>query len=185
MTSMLYLVFIAVLFICANWTTDVLWVSLSSTTVECSIHCANDQNCNTSKYSSSAKTCSAFDAVHHDGNTLEALSGVGESGLADVVYMRRDRTIMYIGCYIDRWDRDIVGYLIVTDLNTPQYCMETCSEKGFKYAAVQYGRECFCGDTFGKYGAAPEAHCNNPCPNNPQLMCGGFWRQNVYSYTKD
>jgi hypothetical protein len=46
------------------------------------------------------------------------------------------------------------GYLEHGENNTPERCIATCRDKGFKYAGVQYGQSCLCGNSYGKYGTA-------------------------------
>ena len=36
--------------------------------------------------------------------------------------------------------------------------------------------ECFCGNSFGKYGKTVERDCNKACVGNPLLTCGGLFR---------
>jgi hypothetical protein len=47
-------------------------------------------------------------------------------------------------------------------------------------AGVQYGSYCFCGNSYGRYGKAPESECNMPCSGDPNIKCGGTWRNSVY-----
>merc|ERR1712131_287970 len=84
----------------------------------------------------------------------------------------------YIGCYEDREDRDfnfLSGYF-----KTPQSCVRDCSAQGFIYAAVQDGGQCFCGDSYGKYGKIPETNCMQPCKTDNSVTCGGAWSNSVY-----
>ena len=46
---------------------------------------------------------------------------------------------------------------------------------------MQHYDECYCGDTYGRYGKADEADCNTECVGNSTQMCGGAWRISVYS----
>ncbi|KAL5005852.1 hypothetical protein ScPMuIL_017010 [Solemya velum] len=94
-----------------------------------------------------------------------------------------DRNELFMGCYIDRRDRDLDGGFTASNKNTPEFCINYCLQAGFRYAAVQYTTECYCGDTYGKHGQAPEKECNRPCPGDPEEICGGSWRQRVY-YTR-
>ena len=60
-------------------------------------------------------------------------------------------------------------------------CVDFCGSIGFKYAGVQYGAECFCGNKIGKSGeVAPEEDCNMPCAGNEYELCGGPSRMNVF-----
>lgn len=40
--------------------------------------------------------------------------------------------------------------------------------------------QCFCGDSYGKYGQANSRDCDVACPGNSTQMCGGGWRNSVF-----
>jgi hypothetical protein len=84
----------------------------------------------------------------------------------------------YLGCYKDSGDRDLNGYIEYTATNTPEQCVATCQAHGFAYAAVQYGGNCMCGDSYGKYG--PADNCDMQCSGNANEKCGGGWANDVY-----
>jgi hypothetical protein len=81
-------------------------------------------------------------------------------------------------------NRDLAGALFrgFKD-NTNQACRSTCEQRGFPFAATQGGSHCFCGNTYGKYGAAapppPPRSCNLGCVGNPNEICGGEWANSV------
>ena len=89
-------------------------------------------------------------------------------------------TARYQGCYIDKPDRDIKGYYYESNVLTPAKCISTCRAKGFGVAATQFARQCFCGNSFGRYGKAPAKQCNYKCSGNTRVNCGGYWRNSVY-----
>ena len=62
-------------------------------------------------------------------------------------------------------------------------CQESCKTKGYTYAGVQYGAECFCGNELPdqKFLAGAQSECNMRCPGNNGIKCGGGWRMNVYN----
>jgi hypothetical protein len=85
----------------------------------------------------------------------------------------------YIGCFKDLRDYDLDGFLERSANNTPERCIATCRAKGFKYAGVQYGESCLCGNSYGKYGAAD--NCNMPCTGDAGKICGGYSSNGVYA----
>ncbi|XP_067937140.1 xylosyltransferase oxt-like [Watersipora subatra] len=89
----------------------------------------------------------------------------------------------YIGCYKDDpRKRDLSGPTAASSTdNSPIYCRNLCLASGYRYAGVQYGVECFCGNTYGKYEKLDESNCGHPCPSNDTLICGGFNAMNIYS----
>lgn len=58
-------------------------------------------------------------------------------------------------------------------------CMATCQGAGYKYTGVEYGSECWCGNSFLN-GAQPSSQCNMPCPGDNGVTCGGDRLMNVY-----
>ncbi len=94
----------------------------------------------------------------------------------------------YIGCFKDKgnaWGvegRDLSGFMTESEDMTVEKCIQICSEKGFKYAGLQYGIQCFCGNSYGKYGES--TNCNYKCSGNQSEICGGVWANSVYSVKK-
>ncbi len=92
----------------------------------------------------------------------------------------------YLGCFRDRGNpagldgRDLNGYMFESKHGmTPALCISVCREKGFAYAGVQYSYQCFCGNSYGKYGRAD--NCDMRCSGNSHKICGGSWANSVYS----
>ena len=98
-------------------------------------------------------------------------------------------TSQYIGCFQDSGDpqgltdRDLSGFMTNSKDMTIEKCIQICSEKGFKYAGLQYGIQCFCGNSYGKYGESYS--CNYVCSGNQDEICGGYWANSVYSITEN
>lgn len=66
-----------------------------------------------------------------------------------------------------------------------QFCMEYCDSFGAKWAMVQFGEECFCGDAntdVDQYGTSDQ--CNKACAGDSSLVCGGNLAFNVYELCK-
>ena len=96
-----------------------------------------------------------------------------------------DVAAFYLGCYKDSSKRDLDGDFLNQGTSdersyTPASCVTACKGKGFVYAAVQDRGQCFCGDSYGKYGKTSEIDCNRPCKSDESETCGGPWRNNVY-----
>ncbi|KAI9047901.1 hypothetical protein LZ554_007703 [Drepanopeziza brunnea f. sp. 'monogermtubi'] len=90
----------------------------------------------------------------------------------------------YLGCYTEADNRALAGASFPDDSNTVEKCAANCAR--FKYAGVEYGRECYCSDTL-KSGstAASENECNMACGGNSLELCGGSVRLNVYIREED
>jgi WSC domain len=84
----------------------------------------------------------------------------------------------FVGCSADTSDFDLDGHLERSPANTPQRCIDTCRALDFRYAGVQYGESCLCGNRYGRYGAAD--NCNYRCTGDPARICGGYSASSVY-----
>jgi hypothetical protein len=90
----------------------------------------------------------------------------------------RKSAAKYIGCYVDNEIRDL-PVMQESEEMTPELCADIC--RVYKYFGLQYSKQCFCGDTYGKYGAAPsETECSASCIGASDATCGGNWRNSVY-----
>jgi hypothetical protein len=88
------------------------------------------------------------------------------------------RSANLVGCFLDRKKPDLdellgKGYL-------PGRCLRECKEKGFRFAGLQYGGYCFCGNRYGRYGKRPRLECVTPCEKDKRKTCGGPWRNHIY-----
>ena len=86
----------------------------------------------------------------------------------------------YLGCFRDTDQRDLNGTQWDDGQLTPARCLRSCADNGFEYAGLQYGSQCFCGNSHGRYGRIDSGSCNMPCSGNPGLMCGGTWANSVF-----
>ena len=84
----------------------------------------------------------------------------------------------FLGCFKDTSAFDLDGFLERSPHNTPDRCIATCAQKGFAYAAVQYGESCLCGNSYGRYG--PATNCDYACTGSAALICGGYNANSVY-----
>ena len=54
----------------------------------------------------------------------------------------------------------------------------------FRYAGVENGDACHCGNADDKFIPTDPKECNIPCPGDPSQFCGSSWRLQVYD-TRD
>lgn len=92
----------------------------------------------------------------------------------------------YFGCVaegVTGTRRALTGASFSQSDMTPQVCQNLCGN--YKYAGVEYGRECHCGDTLTNNGATggviAESNCDTPCAGDASRKCGGGWTLSVYS----
>ncbi len=86
----------------------------------------------------------------------------------------------YVGCFTDQPNRDLSGpsERLDTAGDVLERCVDFCRGQGQFFAGLQYGDQCFCGNTFDHYG--PATNCNMPCTYDPGETCGGTWANSVY-----
>jgi hypothetical protein len=120
------------------------------------------------------------------GSTLTRLAnkggGVTDGGGGAGVDMRATIPTgpTMIGCYVDETPaHDLDGRSMSMANLTVESCNSFCS--GYSAFAVEDRTWCYCGDQYGRYGAAPVADCYMRCPGNAGETCGGFLRENVYT----
>ncbi|EYB88861.1 hypothetical protein Y032_0240g3345 [Ancylostoma ceylanicum] len=81
-----------------------------------------------------------------------------------------------VGCFEDsKSNRALNGfaYEFKSD-NSMEKCRATCYRAGFIYYGLEFGRECFCGDSLAKQ-SIDEARCTEyRCTGNSSQYCGGF-----------
>ncbi len=85
----------------------------------------------------------------------------------------------YVGCYTDTATRALPERLLSFDA-TVESCVAGAKTAGLSYAGLQYGRECWGGNTLG-YTAVSDAECDMPCAANSAETCGGTWHNSIYS----
>jgi len=83
----------------------------------------------------------------------------------------------YLGCFKDKGSRDLTR---ISGNSSPANCFKTAREKGYEFAAMQYGQECYGGNRVGKYGDASDKECSKECSQEKGMKCGGGWRNSVW-----
>ncbi|XP_046857607.1 uncharacterized protein LOC124451009 [Xenia sp. Carnegie-2017] len=87
----------------------------------------------------------------------------------------------YQGCFKDQKpNRDMKKHFAKFEM-TPEWCVHTCKEDGYRFAGVQYSYLCFCGNKFGKYGRVSDTECRSRCYGDKNRFCGSFWHNSIYS----
>ena len=71
----------------------------------------------------------------------------------------------FVGCFNENFtDREFSIYSGLPGYAAMGHwaCIGRCSGMGYKYAAINSGLFCFCGNSVGKYGASPTETCVHP-----------------------
>ncbi|CAG9991111.1 unnamed protein product [Clonostachys byssicola] len=66
-----------------------------------------------------------------------------------------------------------------TDL-TISKCEDSCYRRGFEYAGVREGNQCWCSSFVGGESTKNQADCNIPCSGDSNTICGGKQLLNVF-----
>lgn len=91
----------------------------------------------------------------------------------------------YLGCGTDTYGNQALSELIKDDPSmTVDMCMGLCGGKGYTYAGLEFGSQCFCGNTLpsratpipGVIGA-----CTQRCKGNSAQICGNANALSLYS----
>uniref|UniRef100_A0A1Y9J007 protein xylosyltransferase n=1 Tax=Anopheles quadriannulatus TaxID=34691 RepID=A0A1Y9J007_ANOQN len=65
--------------------------------------------------------------------------------------------------------------------STPKNCVDFCLQREFRYAIVQNGKTCSCGDDApNQEERINDGMCNAPCSGNSDQFCGGKMTSSVY-----
>ncbi|KAK8070329.1 hypothetical protein PG994_006945 [Apiospora phragmitis] len=97
-----------------------------------------------------------------------------------------------VGCYRDLWPaakRTLAELAETNDQTlTPGRCQSTCRDRGYSYAGVENGRECWCGDAIqddDKNAPAAEEACSTRCTGDSDQACGGPALVYLYRWTAE
>ncbi|GJE85355.1 DUF1996 and WSC domain-containing protein [Phanerochaete sordida] len=87
------------------------------------------------------------------------------------------------GCVQDGAARALTGYSFTSASMTTALCQSTCASKGFSLAGIEYGQECYCGNSLvnglgQQLNAGPA--CYMTCSGAPGEKCGGTWTLSLY-----
>jgi hypothetical protein len=86
----------------------------------------------------------------------------------------------YFGCQTEgTFSRALAAKAFSSDTMTIEVCQAFCA--GYTYFGTEYGRECYCGNTFSAGSiAAPANECSVLCAGDVTQYCGGGNRLSCY-----
>ncbi|KAM8797211.1 WSCD1 protein, partial [Eudromia elegans] len=87
----------------------------------------------------------------------------------------------YMGCFSDESRERTLKGAVFYDLRkmTVSHCQEACAERAYAYAGLEYGAECYCGNSLPSRACKAE-ECNSECKGEKGSVCGGVNRLSVY-----
>ncbi|KAH7305991.1 hypothetical protein B0I35DRAFT_483733 [Stachybotrys elegans] len=114
------------------------------------------------------------------GNAGGGGGGGGGGGAAPAVVNPGTNGYVHIGCYTEVPGRALPTGATVPSRNVAS-CIAACKSRSLKFAGVEYGGECWCGNQLAAGSTqAPITQCNIPCNDNTTEICGGGDRLNIY-----
>lgn len=87
------------------------------------------------------------------------------------------------GCYVDEKASVMDTLLSPEDGDeklTVEKCEDACYKKGYRFAGVENGDQCWCSPYIAGEWAKDEKECNAPCKGDGKVLCGGKQRVFVY-----
>jgi len=86
-----------------------------------------------------------------------------------------------LGCAVDSSDRILTGYTKDGVKNlTIDDCLSLCEDKGYSFAGVEFGVECYCGHSVPTTITYSDSACNVACSGDSTEICGGGWALDLY-----
>lgn len=89
------------------------------------------------------------------------------------------------GCYTDSTAaRVLTGFTVTNSTGmTEEFCVETCRERGYGLAGLEFGKECYCGNTLARSAVmVGMTDCMTLyCPGNKKEFCSAGNRLLIYS----
>ncbi|XP_061865858.1 sialate:O-sulfotransferase 2 isoform X2 [Colius striatus] len=94
---------------------------------------------------------------------------------------KEDDRARYIGCYVDNTRHRTLRGVSFFDYKkmTVFRCQDNCAERGYLYAGLEFGAECYCGHKIQAANAS-ESECNMECKGERSNTCGGINRLSIY-----
>ncbi|ORX34643.1 glycosyl hydrolase family 71-domain-containing protein [Kockovaella imperatae] len=90
-----------------------------------------------------------------------------------------------LGCAVDSATRILTGASKLTEQAlTVDDCLTWCEDQGFSFAGVEYGAQCFCGNSVPTAITYNDTLCSMPCTGDATEMCGGEWGLDLFELVK-
>jgi hypothetical protein len=114
---------------------------------------------------------------------MQQATSQGTSLFGDVspnpVFTLTNPPMYYQGCWDDDSGRALPA-LLSSGGETVESCQLKAANGGYLYAGLQGGGQCWGGNNLGRY-PVPEEQCNAACTANAGEICGGDFRNSIWS----
>lgn len=86
-----------------------------------------------------------------------------------------------LGCAKDLSSRLLSGSVLTGQKTlTIDSCLTLCEDSGYTYAGLEYGDECYCGDSLPDSITYSTTGCTMACAGDASQTCGGDWTIDLY-----
>ncbi|KAF7117583.1 hypothetical protein CNMCM5793_006635 [Aspergillus hiratsukae] len=93
----------------------------------------------------------------------------------------RAGNFQHFGCYVDSSDaRVLVADSFTAGGLTVEKCIDFGKKGAWRYAGVEFGSECYVGNTLHSDDKFPDSDCNQPCAGDPTEFCGSGGRIQIF-----
>ncbi|XP_053136371.1 WSC domain-containing protein 2 isoform X2 [Hemicordylus capensis] len=94
---------------------------------------------------------------------------------------KEEERAKYIGCYVDNTHQRALRGVSFFDYKkmTLFRCQDNCAERGYLYAGLEFGAECYCGHKIQATNVS-DLECNMECKGEKSNICGGVNRLSIY-----
>jgi len=118
-----------------------------------------------------------YDVTRYDPVT-KAFDGIVGKGIPHIVQSAGNFT--YQGCYSEATSGRALSQSSISSVNVNvQFCANYC--KAYTYFGVEYGRECYCGNTLAATSTKkPDTDCSMFCAADEFAYCGAGGRLGLY-----
>jgi hypothetical protein len=79
----------------------------------------------------------------------------------------------YAGCFAEPDGARALPQLYASTKMTVELCHADCSMAGYRYAGLEYGVECWCGNAIAALAELDAGSCGAVCPGDSGETCGG------------
>ncbi|KAL8689037.1 MAG: hypothetical protein Q9218_005195 [Villophora microphyllina] len=160
----------------SSQTSTITSSSLSSTSTSTAKSSSSSSTSQTSRIASSSSSTSK-------SSTTSSTSSTSTSATTGPTIVPGNTNFTYTAC----WDEPSSGRALPTlalasDSMTVELCLSKCYN--YQYAGIEYGRECWCGNTLASTSAqaTAESQCNKKCPGDNSEICGAGLRLTLYTH---
>ncbi|KAF2731461.1 WSC-domain-containing protein [Polyplosphaeria fusca] len=155
----------------------------SSATSSASLSSTATSSTTSSAQTSSGSSTSSSSIAASTSSSSSQSSIISASTTSTTAAPTSTTSVTSLGCYNDIPGRALAANSVANDSMTVDLCKAFCT--GAVYFGVEYGRECYCGNSIPSSSTATtDGRCNMACAGNPSQTCGGPNGLNMYQNSK-